>query len=104
MPRVGPYETANSVLTMRVIRGRMNPENNQFTDITLHFEIFVPMTQWFIKSSNLRPFCILSELSKSLNNKVIDGLGRMQGGDFQLNFLTDEMSCYEVEYSLYEYE
>jgi hypothetical protein len=62
------------------------------------------MTQWFIKDSNLRPFAIMSELQKSLNNKIINGLGRMQGGDFSLNFLTDEMSCYEVEYRIINYE
>lgn len=104
IPRVGPKETAHSMLTMRVITGRRNPENDEFQDIRIHFEVFVPMTQWLIKDSNLRPFSILSELHKSIGNKVINGLGRLSGGSFQLNFLTDEMSCYEVEYSLIEYE
>lgn len=104
VPRVGPQETAMSTLTMRVVRGRMNQENQEFQNITIHFEIFVPMTQWLIKDSNLRPFCIMSELSKSINGKVINGMGRLTGGDFQLNFLTDEMSCYEVWYDLIEYE
>lgn len=104
IPRVGPKETAHSMLTMRIITGRRNSENDEFQDIRIHFEVFVPMTQWIIKDSNLRPFSILSELHKSLGNKVINGLGRLRGGDFQLNFLTDEMSCYEVEYNLVEYE
>jgi hypothetical protein len=89
---------------MRVVRGRGIQENSEFRDIVIHFEIFTPMTQWFIKDSNLRPFAIMSELQKSLNNKIINGLGRMQGGDFSLNFLTDEMSCYEVEYRIINYE
>ena len=104
VPRVGPYETAQSVLSMRVVRGRGIEENNEFRDIVIHFEVFVPMTQWFIKDSNLRPFAIMSELQKSLNNKIINGMGRMQGGDFSLNFLTDEMSCYEIEYRITNYE
>lgn len=104
VPRVGPYETAQSVLSMRVVRGRGIQENNEFRDIVIHFEVFVPMTQWFIKDSNLRPFAIMSELQKSLNNKIINGMGRMQGGDFSLNFLTDEMSCYEIEYRIINYE
>jgi hypothetical protein len=104
VPRVGPYETAQSVLSMRVVRGRGIQENNEFRDIVIHFEVFVPMTQWFIKDSNLRPFAIMSELQKSLNNKIINGMGRMQGGDFSLNFLTDEMSCYEIEYRIVNYE
>ena len=104
VPRVGPYETSQSVLSMRVVRGRGMTENADFRDLVIHFEVFVPMTQWFIKDSNLRPFAIMSELQKSLNNKIINGLGRMQGGDFSLNFLTDEMSCYEIEYRIINYE
>ena len=104
VPRVGPYETSQSILSMRVVRGRGMTENADFRDLVIHFEVFVPMTQWFIKDSNLRPFAIMSELQKSLNNKIINGLGRMQGGDFSLNFLTDEMSCYEIEYRIINYE
>jgi hypothetical protein len=104
VPRVGPYETSRSVLSMRVVRGRGLQENAEFRDLIIHFEVFVPMTQWFIKDSNLRPFAIMSELQKTLNNKIINGLGRMQGGDFSLNFLTDEMSCYEIEYRILNYE
>lgn len=104
IPRVGPKETATSILTMRVIRGTANSENGEFQDLTIHFEVFVPMTQWFIKDSNLRPFCIMGELAKSINNKTINGIGKLTGGNFQLNFLTDEMSCYEIEYRLIEYE
>ena len=104
VPRVGPYETAQSVVAMRVVRGRGIQENADFQDITIHFEVFVPMTQWFIKDSNLRPFAIMGELQKSLDKKIINGLGRMQGGDFALNFLTDEMSCYEIEYHITNYE
>ena len=28
-------------------------ENNEFEDIIIQFEIFVPMTQWIIKDTNL---------------------------------------------------
>lgn len=104
VPRVGPYETSNSMIVLRVVRGRANAENNDFRDLILHFEVFVPMTQWLIKDSNLRPFAIMGKLQESLNNKIINGLGRLQGGDFSLNFLTDEMSCYEIEYNIIEYD
>lgn len=104
VPRVGPKETANSIISLRVTRGRENPQNGEFQNISIAIEIFVPLTQWFIKDSNLRPFAIMSEIHKSLNNKVINGLGRLQGGDFDLNFLTDEISCYEMNYSIIEYE
>lgn len=100
VPRVGPKETASSIIAMRVIRGRADSENNEFKDFTIHIEVFVPMTQWFIKNSNLRPFCIMGEIQKTLNNKIISGIGRLVGGDFNLNFLTDEISCQEIEQML----
>lgn len=104
VPRVGPKETAQSLISMRVTRGRPNSGNDEFRDFIIQFEVFVPLTQWFIKDSNLRPFCIMSEIQKSLNNKVINGLGRMTGGEFSINFLTDEISCYEVTYYITDYE
>ena len=104
VPRVGPKETANSLIAMRMVRGITNKQNDEFRDATIQIEVFVPMTQWFIKDSNLRPFAIMGEIQKSLNNKVINGLGKLTGGDFELNFLTDEMSCYEMTFKLTEYE
>lgn len=104
VPRVGPKETAQSLIALRVVRGRSNKENGEFRDFEIAIEVFVPMTQWIIKDSNLRPFAIMGEIHKSLNNKTIDGLGKMVGGDFQINFLTDEMSCYEMVYYITSYD
>lgn len=104
VPRVGPKETAQSLLAIRVVRGRSNEGNDEFRDFEIDIEVFVPMTQWIIKDSNLRPFAIMGEIHKSLNRKTIDGLGRMVGGDFQINFLTDEMSCYEMVYYITSYD
>ena len=89
VPRVGPKETAQSIVVLRLVRGRTN---------------FVPLTQWIIKDSNLRPFAIMGEIHKSLNNKTIDGLGRMTGGEFQINFLTEEIGCYEMSYYITSYD
>ena len=104
VPRVGPKETAQSLIAIRVVRGRSNEENNEFRDFEIDIEVFVPMTQWIIKDSNLRPFAIMGEIHKSLNRKTIDGLGRMVGGNFQINFLTDEMGCYEMVYYITSYD
>ena len=104
VPRVGPKETATSLISIRVVTGRTNRENNEFVDISLGIEVFVPLTQWFIKNENLRPFCIMGEIQKSLNNKIINGMGRITGGTFSINFLTDEISCYEMSFDIIQYE
>lgn len=104
VPRVGPKETAQSLIALRVVRGTRNKENLEFQDLILQIEVFTPMTQWIIKDTNLRPFAIIGELQNSLDDKIINGLGRLMGGDFDLNFLTEEMSCYEVTYRITDYE
>jgi len=104
VPRVGPKETAQSLISLRVVRGSKNAENTEFRDFLIQIEVFVPLTQWFIKSDDLRPFAIMSEIQQTLNNKIISGLGRMTGGDFQINFLTEEISCYETSYWIVDYE
>lgn len=103
VPRVGPKETANSLIAMRIVRGRQG-ENNEFKDVTIAIEVFVPLEQWIIKDVQLRPFAILGEIQKSLDGKIIDGLGKLDGGDFDLNFLSDEISCYEQLFYLTSYD
>ena len=104
VPRVGPKETAQSIVVIRMVRGRANPGNDEFKDFMINIEVFVPMTQWIIKDSNLRPFAIMGEIHKQLNDKTIDGLGKMTGGEFQINFLTDEIGCYEMSYYITSYD
>ena len=104
VPRVGPKETAQSLISIRVVTGKTNSGNSEFRDIGLGIEVFVPLTQWFIKDTNLRPFCIMGEIQNSLNGKVINGVGKIQGGDFVLNFLTEEISCYEMSFEFGEYD
>ena len=104
IPKVGPKETAQSVLVIRVANGRKLSENKEFKLISLVVEIFVPLTQWIIKSDNLRPFLILGEIQKSLDGKTINGLGKLEGGNFDLNFITDEIASYEMVFNITAYD
>ena len=104
VPRIGPKETAKSVIAIRVVDGKKNSENKEFKDVYISIESFVPLTQWMIKGTNLRPFAILGEIEESLNGKIIEGLGRMSGGDFELNFLTEEISSYKQVFYITSYD
>ena len=104
VPRVGPKETANSLIVLRFVRGQQNSENNEFVDIQFNIETFVPLEQWIIKDVKLRPFAIMGEIQKSLKNKNINNLGKIVGGNFELNFLTEEISCYEQEFYIINYD
>lgn len=100
VPRVGPKETAHSIIAIRIARARGLASNSEFKNVNISIEVFVPMTQWIIKDTNLRPFAIMGEVQKSLNGKKIEGLGKLTGGDFSLNFLTEEISAYEQTFVL----
>lgn len=104
IPRVGPKEDAKSLITLRVTKGAKLAANSEFKSVRIQIEVFVPMTQWFIKDSNLRPFAIMGEIEKSLDGKNINGLGKMVGGDFDLNYFTDEMCSYEQTFWITEFE
>lgn len=104
VPRVGPKETAHSIIALRIARARGLASNSEFKNVMISVEVFVPMTQWIIKDTNLRPFAIMGEVQESLNNKKIEGLGKLTGGDFSLNFLTEEISAYEQTFVLTSYD
>lgn len=104
VPIVGSKETAQCVAVLRVIGGYKIPGNTEFRTVKLAVEIFVPLTQWFIKSTNLRPFLILGEIQKALEGKTINGLGKLSGGDFNLNFISDEICSYEMFFDITAYD
>ena len=104
VPRVGPKETANSIIAIRVVNGSKLNSNTEFRNVKIAVEVFVPLTQWIIKDTNLRPFAILGEIENSLEGKAVNGLGKIDGGNFDLNFLTEEIGAYEQTFWITTYE
>ena len=104
IPRLGAKEDSTSVVSLRVVAGSPDKSNDEYINLIFAIEVFVPMTQWFIKNTNLRPFCIMGEIQNSLNDKNINGIGKLKGGDFHINFLTEEMCSYEMNFALVAYD
>lgn len=104
IPRVGPKETAKSVIAISVASGSQDATNTEFRNISIIIEVFTPLTQWIIKNTNLRPFAILGAIQESLSGKTVNGLGKMEGGDFNLHYVTDEISCYHQQFSIITYD
>lgn len=103
-PRIGPKEDAKSIIVIKAVRANKLTNNTEFRDIKIQVEVIVPLTQWFIKDVNLRPYLILGEIEESLNGKTVNGLGKMTGGDFDTNFFTDEVSDFEQTFWITSYE
>ena len=104
VPRVGPKETANSIVVIEVKEGTPDTENTEFQELMIVIEIFVPLTQWIVKNKSLRPFLIMSEINKSLNGKTINGLDKIKNRGFTLNFLTEEISAYKQVFTINSYD
>lgn len=104
VPVVEPRDDEKSVIAIRVIGGNKLSSNTEFRNVKISIEVFVPMTAWIFKNTNLRPFAILGEIEKSLQGKSVNGLGKIEGGDFDLSFLTKEMGCYQQEFWITAYE
>lgn len=104
IPYIGSKEDARSIISLRIVRGINNSINNEFKDVTFAVEVFVPITQWILKGDNLRPFAIMGKIEESLVGKTVNGLGKIRGGNFELNFLTEEMSCYEQTFQITSYD
>ena len=104
VPLVEPREDEKSVIAIRVMRADKLQSNSEFVNVWISIEVFVPMTAWIFKNTNLRPFAILGEIQKSLEGKKINGLGKIEGGDFELSFLTKEMGTYQQNFRIVTYE
>lgn len=104
VPKVGTREDSRSVIAIYIPKASSLSGNREFKNVVIAVDVFVPLTQWIIKDSNLRPFAIMGEIQNSLNDKTVNGLGKIQGGDFDLVTLTDEMSAYRQIFSITEYD
>ena len=104
VPRIPPHDHAKSVISLRVLSGTQNSDNSEFRNVIFVIDVFVPLSQWIIKSDNLRPFLILGQIQKDLKGKKVNGLGRIEGGDFELSLITDETIGYEQKFGIVAYE
>lgn len=104
IPRVEAQEAEHCIVAISAINGSVLDSNKEFRNIRIRVELFVPLTQWLIKSDNLRPFAILGELQESLQDKTVNGLGKLVGGDFQLSLITNDVAGYEQTYNIITYD
>ena len=104
VPRVGTKDTAKSVIVVYVQKAGKLSGNKEFRNVKILVDVIVPLTQWYIRDTNFRPFAILGQVQSSLDDKTVNGLGKISGGDFELNFVTDDVICYQQIFEITEYD
>lgn len=104
VPVIETREDEKSVVAIRVLGGNRFGSNTEFKTVRIAIETYVPMTVWLFKNTNLRPFAILGEIEKSLKGKTVNGLGTIEGGDFELKLLTKDIGVYQQIFLVTAYE
>ena len=91
--------TTESKIVLVFDGGEVNSNNNEFKDMSVKVFVYTPLREWVLNNNTLRPFMIMSEIEKSLKDKKIDGVGKLVYDRFYLNLLTDDISCYIMEFN-----
>lgn len=74
--------------------------NSDNENIELTIAIYCPFKEWLIAGDTIRPFAIMSEVRKSLQDKRINGLGEIIYQGFDLSTLTEEMGAYIMRFRI----
>lgn len=74
--------------------------NTDNEDLEIEIHIFCPFNEWAIAGETLRPFAIMSEIRKSIQDKRINGLGEIKYKGFRMATLTEEMGSYIMRFDI----
>lgn len=103
--RVVPLVTAEDQTTETKIvllfdEGAVNRSNSDNENLSLLINIYCPFKEWSITGDTLRPFAIMSEIRKSIQDKRINGLGEIVYRGFNVSTLTEEMGSYMMRFAI----
>lgn len=101
--RVIPLINSNEQNTQSKIvifydEGEINSTNIDNENLSLIITVYCPFDSWLITGNTLRPFAIMSEIRKSIQDKRINGLGEIKYLGFSLSSLTEEMGAYAMRF------
>ena len=100
VPKYNPIETDKSTVVISVKGGYRDSKNSEYRNIVIRCFVYVPTSSWIIKNDNLRPFLILGELENSLSGKNVNGLGVINAGSFEAEMITEQMTCYSIDFEI----
>lgn len=93
-------QSTKSKLVLIFDSGTVNSTNSDNENLSFLVEVLCPFKEWSIAGDTLRPFAIMSEVRKSLQDKRINGLGEIIYEGFSLSTLTEEMGSYTMRFRI----
>lgn len=101
VPLVDPQEDLVTSKIVIVFSGsEVTDANADAENITMLIYVYTPYKEWTIAGDQLRPFAIMSEIRKTLQNKRINGLGEIRYYGFDISSLTDQMGSYLLRFTI----
>ena len=100
-PLLEPTEqNTKSKIVLVFTNGNVNDSNLDNENLSLTIIVYCPFKEWLIAGDTLRPFAIMSEIRKSIQDKRINGLGEIKYNGFSLGSLTEQMGSYTMDFSI----
>lgn len=93
-------QTTESKIVLLFDEGKVNRSNSDNENLSLLINIYCPFKEWSITGDTLRPFAIMSEIRKSIQDKRINGLGEIVYRGFNVSTLTEEMGSYMMRFAI----
>ena len=104
VPILNPEEqTTKSKLVLIVDDSNVPDANSDNELLSFEIHVFCPFEEWEIVGDNLRPFAIMSEIRKTIQDRRINGLGEIKYKGFHLTTLTDEMGSYIMRFTINDF-
>ena len=94
----GDEHTSESKIIMFYDSGDINSSNSDNENLSFVINVYCPFKEWRITGDDLRPYAIMSEIRKSLQDTRINGLGEIRYEGFELSTLTEEMSAHTMRF------
>lgn len=75
-----------------------NQNNPQYRDNTISFDILSHFDNWSLKDYELRPYKIMGEIDGMLNNKSLNGIGKIDFVNASQLILSNDLGGYSLLY------
>ena len=93
-------QSTKSKLVLLYTNSNISSLNSDNENLIFIVEVLCPFKEWNIVGDDLRPFAIMAEVRKSLQDKKINGLGEIKYEGFTLSTLTGEIGSYTMRFRI----
>lgn len=101
IPLVTPEDqNTESKIVLLFDEGEVSNSNSDNENLSFIINVYCPFKEWLIAGDTLRPFAIMSEIRKSLQDKRLNGLGEIRYLGFNANVFTEEMGSYLMRFKI----